>query len=118
MRSWPGLSRPSTPCFGVERKTWMPATSAGMTPRVGLAQHQSHIPRRHAADRIGDAAVGALECVDALHLFIIEREIEHCDVLSQPSRIGRARNRRDDLLLDQPAERHLRDGLALLARDL
>ncbi len=29
--SWPGLSRPSTPCFERLKKTWMPATSAGMT---------------------------------------------------------------------------------------
>ena len=29
--SWPGLSRPSTPCFLTAKKTWMPATSAGMT---------------------------------------------------------------------------------------
>jgi hypothetical protein len=28
--SWPGLTRPSTSCLS-RRKTWMPATSAGMT---------------------------------------------------------------------------------------
>src|SRR5689334_14388001 len=29
--SWPGLSRPSTSLLPRKRKTWMPATSAGMT---------------------------------------------------------------------------------------
>src|SRR4051794_14793349 len=29
--SWPGLSRPSTSCLFVARKTWMPGTSPGMT---------------------------------------------------------------------------------------
>jgi hypothetical protein len=38
--SWPGLSRPSTPCFVA--KTWMPATSAGMTPEIG-ATHVIHL---------------------------------------------------------------------------
>src|SRR5258708_24788895 len=34
MESWPGLSRPSTPfLLRPIRKTWMPATSAGMTRR-------------------------------------------------------------------------------------
>jgi len=37
--SWPDLFRPSTTCFLRGRKTWMPATSAGMTRRKG--------PRRH-----------------------------------------------------------------------
>src|SRR5437899_5649322 len=31
--SWPGLSRPSTAYVVVASKTWMPATSAGMTSR-------------------------------------------------------------------------------------
>src|SRR5712692_10211403 len=29
--TWPGLSRPSTPLLHRKIKTWMPATSAGMT---------------------------------------------------------------------------------------
>ncbi len=29
--SWPGLSRPSTACLNCTLKTWMPATSAGLT---------------------------------------------------------------------------------------
>src|ERR1700737_4934296 len=29
--SWPGLTRPSTSFFEIERKTWMPGTRPGMT---------------------------------------------------------------------------------------
>jgi len=32
--SWPGLSRPSTPCFVA--KTWMPGTRPGMTSLVSV----------------------------------------------------------------------------------
>jgi hypothetical protein len=35
LASWPGLSRPSTPCF-VAPQTWMPATSAGMTIQLNV----------------------------------------------------------------------------------
>src|SRR5215831_12406120 len=36
--SWPGLARPST-SLRHESKTWMPATSAGMTERVRRSGH-------------------------------------------------------------------------------
>src|SRR5262249_36200366 len=40
--SWPGLSRPSTSCLLHKgRKTWMPATSAGMTSRESYALERS-----------------------------------------------------------------------------
>jgi hypothetical protein len=29
--SWPGVTRPSTSFFEIERKTWMPGTRPGMT---------------------------------------------------------------------------------------
>jgi hypothetical protein len=35
--SWPGSSRPSTPCYAVN-KTWMPAISAGMTNFMAQAR--------------------------------------------------------------------------------
>src|SRR5262245_17889499 len=78
----------------------------------------SHVPWRHPADRIGDAAVPSLERVDALHLLVAEREVEYRNVLGQASGIRRARNWRNDLLLNEPAQRNLRNGPVLCARDL
>jgi len=37
--SWPGLSRPSTPLTALAIKTWMPATSAGMTIQSNVIPH-------------------------------------------------------------------------------
>src|SRR4029079_11845535 len=34
--SWPGSSRPSTPCLLILSKTWMPGTRPGMTLRGGV----------------------------------------------------------------------------------
>src|SRR5262245_18465158 len=56
--------------------------------RTNLSANESkasHIPWRYAADRIGDAAVRPLERVDALHLLVAEREVEHGNVLGQAS---------------------------------
>jgi hypothetical protein len=33
---WPGLTRPSTPSFAWERKTWMPGSSLGMTESMAV----------------------------------------------------------------------------------
>src|SRR5580698_10404221 len=52
--SWPGLSRPSTSFFFMMTKTWMPATSAGMT-RSGFNRSPSELhfdqPRPGLGDR-------------------------------------------------------------------
>src|SRR5947209_17156978 len=42
--SWPGLSRPSTPCLR-RVKTWMPATSAGMTKAESSTRTPSLLPQ-------------------------------------------------------------------------
>src|SRR6266702_1056014 len=50
--SWPGLSRPSTPCFAVQR-TWMPGTRPGMTTEgdadllFASAQHAHDVALLH-----------------------------------------------------------------------
>src|SRR4051812_6876865 len=64
--SWPGLSRPSTSCLVAERKTWMPATSAGMTkerpeprPREG-GRNGGGIALGHAVGATGSILIGPL----------------------------------------------------------
>src|SRR5262249_12878229 len=37
--SWPGLSRPSTSSWRTRRKSWVPATSAGMTDKTAYLSH-------------------------------------------------------------------------------
>src|SRR5207302_8189974 len=47
--SWPGLSRPSTSCFDIERKkTWMPGTSPGMTAENGFKSAHAPYPAQSA----------------------------------------------------------------------
>src|SRR5258707_2830725 len=48
--SWPGLSRPFTSLAPLRRvKTWMPATSAGMTARAAILALAALLPQGAAA---------------------------------------------------------------------
>src|SRR5215470_9386233 len=62
-------------------------------PCNSVKSHASRIPGRHAADRIGDTAVGALERVDAFDLIVAERKVEYGEIFGDAARVRRARDR-------------------------
>ena len=65
-------------------------------------------PAGHPPRRIGDAAAGALERGNAVHLVVAQLEIEHLEIVGDALRVRRERDRRH-VLLQQPAQRDLRD---------
>src|SRR6185312_2130305 len=71
----------------------------------------------NAANGIGNAAVRTLEREDALHLVVGQREIEHVEIVGDALRLRRERNGAD-ALLDEPAQRDLRDVAPALAGDI
>src|SRR6185437_4024052 len=67
--SWPGLSRPSTSCWAVASKTWMPGPSprrrgfgpaGGTSPGMTISGGVSECSRRRAIVAVGDAAIGSV----------------------------------------------------------
>ena len=96
--------------------------------RVRVRSNEASAPRRSASpdpaepaddgvvavvEERGDAGV---EAGDPAHLLVAEREVEHVDVLRHPLGADGLGND-DDLALDQPAQHHLGDRLAVLAAD-
>ena len=58
---------------------------------------------------------GAVQCVEGGHVLGIQHEVEDREVLPEPHRIGRLRDR-DQAVLDVPAEHDLRRTAAVLER--
>src|SRR6185503_17563577 len=96
---------PSRHCPSMNRPQRRSRSGGAVSRRC---ERQNLIPAaRHAAGRIGDAAVGSLERGDARHLGVTQFETEHVEIIGDAFRLGRKRDDRD-VLLDQPAQRDLR----------
>src|SRR5262245_4700368 len=114
------FSWPSAPPAPASRETTASAaaTCGRDLPSSFILPPSSSVPGGCAPLRIRDPAVRARETVNALHLVVGQREVEDAQALGHVVRVGGAWNRRDVALLDEPAQRDLRHGLALAAGDL
>jgi hypothetical protein len=82
----------------------LPASIAGRA-----APAQSHFRRKTA---VGEAAVGAADRRDQVHLLVQRLEVKHVGIFRQPLEFRRPRNR-GYVLLQQPAQSNLDGGLVM-----
>src|SRR5258707_12492556 len=69
MSSWPGLTRPS-PSYVNKRKTWMPATSAGMTGKASAKESILDLRKIRDRSRRGTDFIQELQPIFA-HSWIV-----------------------------------------------